>query len=134
VQSSLGDGEVAALGTTMTRLTAKALMYLVLAPTTHQLPSHTPLRRAGIDLIGLHHKVEEREPGFFVLSSDLGQLGEHFHGIAHENLRSRSFAIFLCVGGGEGGRPVSRFPVMGYSFHLARNDVDNLNYRNFKGL
>jgi WD repeat-containing protein 7 len=36
----------------MTRLTAKALMYLVLAPSSDQLPSHTPLRRAGIDLIG----------------------------------------------------------------------------------
>jgi hypothetical protein len=67
VQSSLGDGEVAALGTTMTRLTAKALMYLVLAPTTHQLPSHTPLRRAGIDLIGLKHRVEESQ-AFFLLS------------------------------------------------------------------
>ena len=42
-----------ALGTTMTRLTAKALMYLVLAPGSDQLPSHTPLRRAGIDLIGI---------------------------------------------------------------------------------
>jgi hypothetical protein len=52
LQSSVGDGQVAALGTTMTRLTAKALMYLVLAPSSDQLPSHTPLRRAGIDLIG----------------------------------------------------------------------------------
>jgi hypothetical protein len=73
VQSSLGDGEVAALGTTMTRLTAKALMYLVLAPTTHQLPSHTPLRRAGIDLIGRNHS-SRREPGLFLLSSDLGRI------------------------------------------------------------
>jgi hypothetical protein len=61
VQSSLGDGEVAALGTTMTRLTAKALMYLVLAPTTHQLPSHTPLRRAGIDLIGRNRGFSPRK-------------------------------------------------------------------------
>jgi hypothetical protein len=67
VQSSLGDGELAALGTTMTRLTAKALMYLVLAPTTHQLPSHTPLRRAGIDLIGRNHEVEESHKAFFAL-------------------------------------------------------------------
>lgn len=36
----------------MTRLTAKALMFLVLSPATDQLPSHTPLRRAAIDLIG----------------------------------------------------------------------------------
>jgi hypothetical protein len=68
VQSSLGDGEVAALGTTMTRLTAKALMYLVLAPTTHQLPSHTPLRRAGIDLIGLNKRFFTKETGCFSLT------------------------------------------------------------------
>ena len=41
-----------ALDTGMTRLTAKALMYLVLSPPSDQLPSHTPLRRAAIDLIG----------------------------------------------------------------------------------
>ena len=45
-------GETPALDTTMTRLTAKALMFLVLSPATDQLPSHTPLRRAAIDLIG----------------------------------------------------------------------------------
>ena len=36
----------------MTRLTAKALMYLVLVPANATLPLHTPLRRAAIDLIG----------------------------------------------------------------------------------
>ena len=36
----------------MTRLTAKALMYLVLVPANTTLPLHTPLRRAAIDLIG----------------------------------------------------------------------------------
>jgi len=41
-----------ALGTVLVRLTAKALMYLVLAPSSDTMPSHTPLRRAAIDLIG----------------------------------------------------------------------------------
>lgn len=41
-----------ALGTVLVRLTAKALMYLVLAPPSDTMPSHTPLRRAAIDLIG----------------------------------------------------------------------------------
>jgi len=45
-------GSVPGLDTSMTRLTAKALMYLVLSPATDQMPSHTPLRRAAIDLIG----------------------------------------------------------------------------------
>jgi hypothetical protein len=44
--------EPAALGTALVRLTAKALMYLVLAPADALMPSHTPLRRAAIDLIG----------------------------------------------------------------------------------
>jgi len=41
-----------ALGNNLSRLTAKALMYLVLAPATDSLPGHTSLRRAAIDLIG----------------------------------------------------------------------------------
>ncbi len=89
MQSSVGDGEVAALGTTMTRLTAKALMYLVLAPTTHQLPSHTPLRRAGIDLIGRNHKVDESQA--FFCSRRIWVKGERFRGIAHE--KSPLFAL-----------------------------------------
>ncbi|XP_023324405.1 WD repeat-containing protein 7 isoform X4 [Eurytemora carolleeae] len=46
------EGGIPALDTVMTRLTAKALMYLVLSPASEQLPAHTPLRRAALDLIG----------------------------------------------------------------------------------
>merc|ERR1719244_1730743 len=51
-RSGVKDSSPAALGTNMTRLTAKALMYLVLVPANSSLPNHTPLRRAAIDLIG----------------------------------------------------------------------------------
>ena len=51
-QERQGEGGEAALSTSMVRLTAKALMYLVLAPADPTMPSHTPLRRAAIDLIG----------------------------------------------------------------------------------
>ena len=45
------DPGVIALGGHLTRLTARALMYLVLVPANPASP-HTPLRRAAIDLIG----------------------------------------------------------------------------------
>jgi len=51
-KSGSKDGSQCALGVGMTRLTAKALMYLVLVPANTTLPLHTPLRRAAIDLIG----------------------------------------------------------------------------------
>ena len=54
-QERSGGGNVAdppALHPALVRLTAKALMYLVLAPPSDTMPSHTPLRRAAIDLIG----------------------------------------------------------------------------------
>ena len=41
-----------ALGNHLTRLTAKALMFLVLSPSTAKQPSNSSLRRAAIDLIG----------------------------------------------------------------------------------
>ena len=50
--SGTKDNSLCALGVGMTRLTAKALMYLVLVPANSTLPLHTPLRRAAIDLIG----------------------------------------------------------------------------------
>ena len=50
--ASSNNAEPPALGTVLVRLTAKALMYLVLAPSSDMMPSHTPLRRAAIDLIG----------------------------------------------------------------------------------
>merc|ERR1719471_2777848 len=45
------DPALIALGGNLTRLTARALMYLVLVP-SNSLSPHTPLRRAAIDLIG----------------------------------------------------------------------------------
>ena len=54
-QERSGGSNVAdppALHPALVRLTAKALMYLVLAPPSDTMPSHTPLRRAAIDLIG----------------------------------------------------------------------------------
>eukprot|EP00088_Acartia_fossae_P013682 TRINITY_DN17239_c0_g1_i1.p1 TRINITY_DN17239_c0_g1~~TRINITY_DN17239_c0_g1_i1.p1 ORF type:complete len:481 (-),score=87.08 TRINITY_DN17239_c0_g1_i1:117-1421(-) len=52
LEKEVDSKETPALDTNMTRLTGKALMFLVLSPATDQLPSHTPLRRAAIDLIG----------------------------------------------------------------------------------
>lgn len=51
-KSGVKDSGQSALGVGMSRLTAKALMYLVLVPANSALPLHTPLRRAAIDLIG----------------------------------------------------------------------------------
>jgi len=51
-RSGGSNADPPALGTVLVRLTAKALMYLVLAPSSDTMPSHTPLRRAAIDLIG----------------------------------------------------------------------------------
>lgn len=69
-----------ALGTNMTRLTAKALMYLVLVPANASLPSHTPLRRAAIDLIGRgfvlwepHLEVSKVLLGLLDMSSEAAQ-------------------------------------------------------------
>jgi len=50
-QAGNRDPSLIALGGHLTRLTARALMYLVLVPANPNSP-HTPLRRAAIDLIG----------------------------------------------------------------------------------
>lgn len=46
------DGKEVALGNHLTRLTAKALMFLVLSPSNTKQQSNSALRRAAIDLIG----------------------------------------------------------------------------------
>jgi len=79
-RSGTKDDSPAALGTNMTRLTAKALMYLVLVPANTSLPSHTPLRRAAIDLIGRgfvlwepHLEVSKVLLGLLDMSSEAAQ-------------------------------------------------------------
>merc|ERR1719244_1168403 len=79
-RSGVKDSSPAALGTNMTRLTAKALMYLVLVPANSSLPNHTPLRRAAIDLIGRgfvlwepHLEVSKVLLGLLDMSSEAAQ-------------------------------------------------------------
>ena len=71
--------DAAVLGGGMTRLTARALMYLVLVPATPATP-HTPLRRAAIDLIGRgfvlwepHLEVSKVLLGLLDMSSEAAQ-------------------------------------------------------------
>jgi outer membrane murein-binding lipoprotein Lpp len=46
------EGKEVAMGNHLERVTAKALMYLVLSPSSSKQPSNSSLRRAAIDLIG----------------------------------------------------------------------------------